>query len=291
MAYMQQGGRYVTSNESKILQESMLKMELHDYLKKLHKWEEETLVSICWESFEQARKKSNHNMIRFTTKLTTLWLPVGVNEVRQGTRCVDECPLCKQTETITHLNQCKQRHNWQKTFLEELRKMLQDEATERDLQQEIIEGIHNWLEGNEALQSTQTRIGWFQLLRYINLPWIMRQERHYRNTRVDQRKYSGTLWGRKLITWMWMQAHIVWKHRCEALHGKEGTSLKVQENLTAKVQEMYKQKDKLRAIGMAILDRPIEDVRNQQVEPIPATQLSTPLPLWDDQAGLGLFRF
>ena len=72
MVYMQQGGRYVTSNESKTLQESMLKMELHNYLKKLHEWEDETLQSICWESIEQAKKRSNNNMIRFTTKLTTL---------------------------------------------------------------------------------------------------------------------------------------------------------------------------------------------------------------------------
>ena len=41
--------------------------------------------------------------------------------------------------------------------------MLQGEATEGALQQEIIEGLYNWFEGNEALPSTQTKIGWFQL--------------------------------------------------------------------------------------------------------------------------------
>ena len=34
----------------------------------------------------------------------------------------------------------------------------------------------------------------------------------------------------------------------------------VQENLTAKVHELCKQRDKLRASGRTILDRPIEDV-------------------------------
>jgi hypothetical protein len=261
MVYMQQGGRYVTSNESKTLQESMLKMELHEYLKKLHEWEDETSKTICWESFEQARKRSNNNMIRFTTKLTTLWLPVGVNELRQGTRCADTCPLCKQKETIQHLYQCKQRQNWQKTLLEELHKMLQDAATEGALQQEIIQGLQNWFEGKEAIPSTQTKIGWFRLLLgYINRPWIARQERHYRDIQMNDRKCNGTIWGRKLILWMWTQAHIVWKHRCEALHGHEGPSLKVQENLTAKVKELYKQRDKLRASDRTILDRPIEEV-------------------------------
>ena len=179
MVYMQQGERFVTNNESKSLQESMLKMELQDYLKRLHKWEDETLQSICWESIEQARKRSNSNVIRFTKKLTTLWLLVGVNEVRQGTWCIDECPLCKQKETMHHLYQCKQRINWQKTFLEELPKMLQDKPTEGALQQEIIEGLHNWFKGKEARPGTQTKRGWFQLLlRYINRPWIERQERY-----------------------------------------------------------------------------------------------------------------
>ena len=55
---------------------------------------------------------------------------------------------------------------------------------------------------------------------------------------------------------MWTQAHIIWKHRCEALHGKK----KAQENLTANVHELYKPKDKLRAKDMTILDRPFDDV-------------------------------
>ena len=59
---------------------------------------------------------------------------------------------------------------------------------------------------------------------------------------------------------MWTQAHIVWKHRCEALHGKEGPSLKVHENLTAKVKEMYRQKENLRAKDKKLLDRPMEEV-------------------------------
>ena len=36
--------------------------------------------------------------------------------------------------------------------------------------------------------------------------------------------------------------------------------MKVQENLIAKVQELYKQRDKLRASDRTILDRPIEEV-------------------------------
>ena len=182
---------------------------------------------------------------------------------------------------MQHLYQCKQRQNWQKTLLEELHKMLQDEATEGALQQEIIQGLHNWFEGKEAIASTQTKIGWFQLLLgYINLPWIARQERHYREIQMNHSRCSGTIWGRKLISRMWTQAHIVWKHRCEALHGKEGPSLKVQENLTAKVHELYKQRDKLRASDRTILDRPIEEVLAmtqssmkafiEQVEPIVA---------------------
>ena len=89
--------------------------------------------------------------------------------------------------------------------------------------------------------STATRVH-----KHINLPWIARQERHYRDILANQRKCSGTIWGRKLFSWMWMQAYIVWKHRCETLHGKEGPSLKVHDKLTAKVKEMYKQKEDLR---------------------------------------------
>ena len=56
--------------------------------------------------------------------------------------------------------------------------------------------------------------------------------------------------------------------------------MKVQENLTAKVHELYKQRDKLRASDRTILDRPIEEVLAmtqssmkafiEQVEPIVA---------------------
>ena len=159
--------------------------------------------------------------------------------------------------------------------------MLQDAATEGALQQEIIQGLQNWFEGKEAIPSTQTKIGWFRLLLgYINRPWIARQERHYRDIQMNDKKCNGTIWGRKLILWMWTQAHIVWKHRCEALHGHEGPSLKIQENLTAKVKELYKQRDKLRASDRTILDRPIEEVLEmtqsnmkafiEQVEPIVA---------------------
>ena len=56
------------------------------------------------------------------------------------------------------------------------------------------------------------------------------------------------------------QAHIVWKHRCEALHGKDGPSEKVHETSQSRVKEMYDQKENLRAQDKKLLDRPMKEV-------------------------------
>ena len=109
--------------------------------------------------------------------------------------------------------------------------------------------------------SPQTRIGWHQLmLGYINTEWINGQEKHYRRARADTKFYTGTTWGRKLITWLWKQAHILWKHRCETLHGIDGPSLKIRENLQAQVKNMYEQINKLRAKDKILLEKPMEEV-------------------------------
>ena len=187
MSYLKQGDRYVTSMESKVIGESMLSMEFKAYLMRLHKWEENILQDICWEAIAQARKKNDHTMTIFTIKLTTSWLPVGSNELRQGTRCTDECPLCKSRETVPHLYQCSQRRKWQVTLLEELSKELKKSETKAPIREEIIEGITAWFDNKAPPQhSPQTRIGWHQLmLGYINTEWINGQEKHYRRARAD----------------------------------------------------------------------------------------------------------
>ena len=59
---------------------------------------------------------------------------------------------------------------------------------------------------------------------------------------------------------MWTQAHIVWKHRSEALHGKDGPSEKVHETSQPRVKEMYDQNENLRAQDKKLLDRPMKEV-------------------------------
>jgi hypothetical protein len=270
----------VTSKESKTIRESMLAMELKAYFMRLHKWEENILQEICWEAIAQARKKNSDTMTIFTIKLTTSWLPVGSNELRQGTRCTDECPLCKTRETVPHLFQCPQRRKWQEAILEELSLELKKAGTKTSLKEEIIEGISAWLEGNESPhRSPQTRIGWFQLmLGYINMEWIREQEEYYRRTSADNKYFTGTTWGSKLITWLWTQAHIVWKHRCEVLHGKEGPSQKIQENLIAQVKNMYGQIDQLRAQDKILLEKPMEEVLEANQSTLQAyTQIMQPM--------------
>ena len=110
------------------------------------------------------------------------------------------------------------------------------------------------------------------------MEWIKGQEEHYRRTSADTKFCTGTTWGRKLITWFWTQAHIVWKHRCETLHGKEGPSLKIQDNLQAQVKNMYGQSNKLRAKDRILLEKPMEDVLASKQSTLQAfTQVMQPM--------------
>jgi hypothetical protein len=91
---------------------SMPEENLKNHLQRHQGWTDNTINRIDWESFAKPRAKLTPNLMVFSTKLSSDWLPVAVRQQRHQFLPTNECHLCGEPEITEHLFLCKQRGEW-----------------------------------------------------------------------------------------------------------------------------------------------------------------------------------
>jgi hypothetical protein len=78
---------------------------------------------------------------------------------------------------------------------------------------------------SDELDST-TQLGSYQVIKgYLPNQWSITQSKFFRDQGLDSRFNTGERWTRQLITFLWTQAHTLWKDRCLSAHAPDVDSL------------------------------------------------------------------
>jgi len=234
--YLRFNGDYITGKELPLLQRELAEYELQEYIKKRHEWSDRTIESIAWDAYSRVVSTSTTQRRSFIVKLGHGWLPVGVRTRRYDGNSPSECPACRSTETVDHLFQCPGRRVWKEKFVSRLGKYLRSIDTKRSICSEIVEGIQNWLDDiddvnssqehsahNDEDTSAQDDIGWGNALRgYLASEWQHQQEEYYRaHGQEGEKVNTGEQWMTHVIRFLITEAHTLWTDRCNELHEKD----------------------------------------------------------------------
>ena len=174
----------------------------------------------------------------FVTKLVTGWLPVNHRQARME-NIPTRCPLCPQDETVDHLLQCSIRNNWKQDFQARFKKLMKNQQTCPDIQNELLTASAQWMSGKSQDYSTHTQalIGWNLFHRgFLSKTWGERQIYFARTTRPEtlvDRKAKDKLnqWPEYIIQFIWTELHQMWKTRCDWVHRKNDQHASTQAQL------------------------------------------------------------
>jgi len=159
-------GCIISSGEVKHhLRLSMPAENLMNYLQRHQGWTDDTIHRINWELFAKGRAKLTPNLMFFSTKLSSDWLPVAVRQHRHQFLPTNECHLCGEPEITEHLFLCKQRGEWKQSFLANIDKELRRLETAADIRRHIVQGLEDWLftKATELISVDQDAIGWYNI--------------------------------------------------------------------------------------------------------------------------------
>ena len=198
---------------------------------------DQALEEVDWDSHTMAVGRSQLSQ-PFLVKMLHQILPVGMLIHRYDpVKYTIDCPTCREhSETYDHLFQCchPSRAGWKSQLKATLIKFTDDTNSHHLLQDILVTGIHNWINGlpfptnqyppdwHELIDS-QSQIGWKQLLLgRFSVKWLEYQAQHLRINKIPFTNVNhGPVWLSTLIIRIWNHCYTLWESRNKDKHGHD----------------------------------------------------------------------
>ena len=200
--YVRVNDQITTSNAIRRLEDWKNEGKMHEYLQLTNGWDDDTLHDIDWDAFKGARRRLTTGEQTFGCRLCCYWLPTAAKLYQQKRQEMDQCDVCLESETQTHVFRCNKNLKWKCRFINGLRDLLKREQTDPALADQMIEGLSCWVmdqprkktDGElETLQweqyQQQDKIGWEQLLYgFVGHVWGERQGQYTREQQSKEKE-------------------------------------------------------------------------------------------------------
>ena len=202
------------------------------YWQKKGRFSPEGVQDIHWDAIGVAMQQSTNPHRQWITKRASR--ECGANQVlhKRKVKQTDQCPLCQQVETVTHILQCQDtraRRQWEMS-IQELRRWMENKDTAPVIIDALCKGLHQWqLHGyveehpNDILISTQNIIGWNGVLEgCFSHKWSEYQDHYFQD--IKSRR-SGFKWQVDLCKRIWQIPWDMWQHRNNIEHATDQQKL------------------------------------------------------------------
>jgi hypothetical protein len=210
-------------------------VQIKYYYEKKYGWSTSTFQEIDWKLQHKVLRSFSRNDQRRLLKFVHEWLPTNYRLFREGQESSPACRLCGALEETndhlllcTHDNQVRQ-HNHISNYLwqdnenhgnAELNNIIELATMESPLNPAWKPDISAISHELKQCVIQQNKIGWQHLFKgriAQEMTWFM--EEHYRGLGIDSKRYTGTRWGKMLLTNFWNMILTQWKQRNEVVHG------------------------------------------------------------------------
>jgi hypothetical protein len=218
-----------------------------------------------------ARTTFTKSEIRFCTKFTTDWLPIGANMKKQG-QIITACHRCNELEPTDHLFTCKNNKAGRTSYIKAIKRTLIKHDTERDIRIAITIGLKIWAElpttSNVPERAkycfeAQNKLGWHLAAKgLLAQQWSQAQQAYSTNQSKKPNELAGDTWNKHISSELIRQAHTLWIDRCNEVHEANGTEEKTKEEkeTIAQLHRLYeKSKIFLNINKQAIFNTPIAE--------------------------------
>jgi hypothetical protein len=288
-------GVSITRNVARRLRLAASSPAIEQHIMSKNGWNNGVFRSIDWGSQSTALNTLEYTQELFAIKWAHNLLPTRRHMKRIGQAESDLCPSCFATiETAPHIFTCERRVEWQASFIDSLRKLLQKLHTQPDLKTTLLLGIRAALtdsdyvmptEDKEAcfarLVDSQNAIGWMQLLRgRFSLHWIQLQQAHIdQEEEISSKKFTGARWLKKVINLIWNHLYRAWKLRNADLHGVDSADkeLKATAKLRPAIVALYDSAAHLDYMDKRMFELPLQDrLRARSTEQVAWINIVTP---------------
>jgi hypothetical protein len=182
---------------------------------------------VNWEAVDSAMKSSTlANRIWITKRVAN---DCGSNAIlfQRKQRPNDECPFCKQSETVLHVYLCTHEEVQRKwdSEMDKLRIEMQIAQTSPIIIEQLILGLRKWRMGNVSdshdLITQQNQIGWNAVLEgCLGRFWEGYQDVYIQQQSIQQ---SSQKWAARLVRRLWKIAWELWQHRNSKEHNDDMT--------------------------------------------------------------------
>ena len=226
----------ITSHLQKTLTTDIGSTLIRDYWIKKKKFTPYTERWIDWENMHKSSNGLKKNRKQWHSKWLTGFCGVGIMMQVYQSQYHTKCPRClSDKESVNHVMQCPHptaREIWQES-LEKLKNWLIDNDAQPDMTKAIISSLRAWNEvkpyptirtNNTKLKEAikqQDQIGWRQFMDgFISKQWRLCQKEHMERSKSQK---SPDLWMAKLQRRIWTIPWDMWDSRNKHLHNEENS--------------------------------------------------------------------
>ena len=239
---------------------------------------EPVLFSINWAGLRLARQALTPGTMNFSLKYGIDWLATGKQTQRYG-NLVNECILCGGEETNIHLLLCPNRVDTMLAAIGQFHAYLIEIKTEPGLTATIITQLARHLvlpykppaltPPTDAIYrnaiAAQNKVSWYRFVRgYLVNDWATIQDTYLVKNNSSQ---LGDSWSAKVSLWWIKKSYEIWMSRNNCIHNQQpGLQNRMEEEILARVQQLYEQADQLPAADREMLDLPLADRLLQPIQ-------------------------
>jgi hypothetical protein len=224
--------KFITRDSQKWIMQHSGEVQIKDYYKKKYGWSTSTFQEIDWKLQHRVlRSFSRNDLLKFVHE----WLPTNYRLFREGQESSPACRLCGALEETndhlllcTHDSQVRQRNHisnylWRDNENHgnaELNNIIELATMESPLNPSWKPDISAISHELKQCMIQQNKIGWQHLFKgRVAKEMTLFMEEHYRGLGIDSKRYTGTRWGKMLLTNIWNMILTLWKQRNEEVHG------------------------------------------------------------------------
>jgi ribonuclease HI len=258
----------ITRDSQKWILRQAGKVPIQHYYKEKYGWTKEIFNDIDWDIQEKALRYFSESDQSRILKFVHGWLPTNKRLYREGIEKSPKCQLCNALEESNdHLWICS-RDIQENARVKIMEYIWRDNSNHGNSELNNIielafsESTHNskWTplvketSGNiRRCIIQQNKIGWDQLLKGRMTKEMRRtMDHHYRQLKVDTRKYTGERWCKRLLQNIWQVLLQLWKQRNELIHDSmlSNQESKETERIKTRVFRCYEHRE-----SMTVADR------------------------------------
>ena len=198
--------------------ESSISEVWHKYKRVSKEWFHE----VNWKAIGSVMKQSSNSTRQWVIKRCAH--ECGSNAIRHRRKEIEtnECPFCKEIETIEHVYKCKHTavsEAWNRSLID-LEEYLNSIQTDPNITRQLLLGLQMWRNDEVILQEPmiidQNNIGWNGIMEgVLGKHWSEEQD-WYKQQKSEVT--SGRKWAQLVIRRLWKIAWDIWQHRNEMEH-------------------------------------------------------------------------